>query len=142
MISDTTRARFDREVAKYPADQKQSAVMACLAIVQANLGSVLLLAVLLVIIDGVVGFIIALPLTFVVAPLIAAAVAFASGNQQAGTAALAISGLCFVIYIPILIVLRGIVETWIVSNWTLAYKSLSSQRGSAAAPAAPAPMAS
>jgi NADH-quinone oxidoreductase subunit E len=34
MISDTTRARFDKEVAKYPADQKQSAVMACLAIVQ------------------------------------------------------------------------------------------------------------
>ncbi len=26
--------RFDREVAKYPADQKQSAVMACLTIVQ------------------------------------------------------------------------------------------------------------
>ena len=30
MISDSTRARFDREVAKYPPDQKQSAVMACL----------------------------------------------------------------------------------------------------------------
>lgn len=28
------RARFDREVAKYPADQKVSAVMACLAIAQ------------------------------------------------------------------------------------------------------------
>jgi len=28
------RERFDREVAKYPAEQKQSAVMACLAIVQ------------------------------------------------------------------------------------------------------------
>ena len=33
-LSDATRARFDREVAKYPADQKQSAVMACLSIVQ------------------------------------------------------------------------------------------------------------
>ena len=33
-INDSNRARFDREVAKYPADQKQSAVMACLAIVQ------------------------------------------------------------------------------------------------------------
>ena len=29
-----TRARFDREVAKFPHDQRQSAVMACLAIVQ------------------------------------------------------------------------------------------------------------
>ena len=40
MISDATRARFDKEVAKYPADQKQSAVMACLAIVQQEQGYV------------------------------------------------------------------------------------------------------
>jgi len=33
-LTDATRERFAREVAKYPADQKQSAVMACLAIVQ------------------------------------------------------------------------------------------------------------
>ena len=32
------RERFDREVAKYPADQKVSAVMACLAIVQHEQG--------------------------------------------------------------------------------------------------------
>ena len=38
MISDSMRARFDREVAKYPADQRQSAVMACLAIVQQEQG--------------------------------------------------------------------------------------------------------
>ena len=40
MISDSTRALFDKEVAKYPADQKQSAVMACLAIVQHEQGYV------------------------------------------------------------------------------------------------------
>ncbi len=40
MISAATKSRFDREVAKYPADQKQSAVMACLAIVQQELGFV------------------------------------------------------------------------------------------------------
>lgn len=41
MISEQTHsrfARFDREVAKYPSDQKQSAVMACLTIVQEELG--------------------------------------------------------------------------------------------------------
>jgi NADH-quinone oxidoreductase subunit E len=35
-----TLARFAKEVAKYPADQKQSAVMACLAIVQHEQGHV------------------------------------------------------------------------------------------------------
>jgi NADH-quinone oxidoreductase subunit E len=37
-LRDEVRARLDREVAKYPADQKQSAVMACLAIVQQDQG--------------------------------------------------------------------------------------------------------
>ena len=39
-LSDATKARFDKEVAKYPADQKQSAVMACLSIVQQEQGHV------------------------------------------------------------------------------------------------------
>ena len=40
MFSQSTLDRFAREVAKYPADQKQSAVMACLAIVQQEQGHV------------------------------------------------------------------------------------------------------
>ena len=40
MISESTRVRFDKEVAKYPPEQKQSAVMACLAIVQQEQGFV------------------------------------------------------------------------------------------------------
>jgi len=40
MISDAIKMRFAKEVAKYPADQKQSAVMACLSIVQQELGLV------------------------------------------------------------------------------------------------------
>ncbi len=39
-LSDATRARFAREVAKYPAEQAQSAVMACLSIVQQENGFV------------------------------------------------------------------------------------------------------
>ena len=39
-LSNPTRVRFDQEVAKYPADQKQSAVMACLAVVQQEQGFV------------------------------------------------------------------------------------------------------
>ena len=39
-LSDQALARFAREVAKYPPEQKQSAVMACLAVVQQELGYV------------------------------------------------------------------------------------------------------
>ena len=37
-LSDAAYARFAREVAKYPSDQKQSAVMACLSIAQQEQG--------------------------------------------------------------------------------------------------------
>lgn len=40
MISEESKVRFAQEVAKYPPDQKQSAVMACLTIVQQELGYV------------------------------------------------------------------------------------------------------
>ena len=40
MISEQAKQRFAREVAKYPPDQKQSAVMACLAVVQQEHGFV------------------------------------------------------------------------------------------------------
>ena len=38
MLSEQTKARFDRELAKYPADQRVSAVMSCLAIIQQERG--------------------------------------------------------------------------------------------------------
>jgi NADH-quinone oxidoreductase subunit E len=40
VLSDATCARFAREVAKYPVEQAQSAVMACLSIVQQEQGHV------------------------------------------------------------------------------------------------------
>ena len=40
MISDATKQRFEKEVAKYPPEQAQSAVIACLAIVQQEQGHI------------------------------------------------------------------------------------------------------
>ena len=38
MLSTTTRSLIDREIAKYPPEQKQSAVMSALALAQAEFG--------------------------------------------------------------------------------------------------------
>jgi len=40
VVSERMRERFEREVSKYPGEQRQSAVMACLAIVQHEQGHV------------------------------------------------------------------------------------------------------
>ncbi|MBX7228640.1 MAG: NADH-quinone oxidoreductase subunit NuoE [Burkholderiaceae bacterium] len=38
MLSEQTKLRFDREISKFPSEQKISAVMACLAIIQQERG--------------------------------------------------------------------------------------------------------
>ena len=112
-------------------------------VVQANLVPVLIMAVILIVIEVVLGFIFAIPFVIAVAPLlIAAGVAAAGGNGQAVGATAIISGLCLIVWIPVVIVLQGILETWAISAWTLAYKQLSAAPGSAMAPASPAPAAS
>src|SRR5207248_5886632 len=58
------------------------AIGRALAVVQANVGAVLLLAVLLVIIDGVASFIIGLPFIIALAPLALAAVAALSTQSS------------------------------------------------------------
>jgi hypothetical protein len=35
---------------------------------------------------------------------------------------LIVSGLCFVGYLPVLLVLSGIFQTWVTATWTLAYR--------------------
>jgi NADH-quinone oxidoreductase subunit E len=40
MLTDLMRQRFEREVAKYPPDHRQSAVIACLAAVQLEMGCI------------------------------------------------------------------------------------------------------
>jgi hypothetical protein len=112
-------------------------------VVQANIGPVLLLAVILIVIEVVLGFLFAIPFAIAFAPLIAAAVASgASGNGQVAAGGAIVSGLCLIVWIPVVIVLEGILETWVISTWTLAYKQLSAAPGSAVAPASPVPAAS
>ena len=114
-------------------------------IVKTNIGAIILLGIILAVVNGVVSFLVALPLGFTLVPLMGAAIGFGNDNAAAGTTALAIAGLCLVAWIPVLIVVRGIVETWITSSWLLAYRRLSGQSPAPLAPAAPMappPMAS
>ena len=111
-------------------------------VVQVNLGAVALMAVILVIVEAVAGFVIGLPFLFALAPLGVAVAAYLSGAPQAATASAIVAGLCFVVWIPVAIILGGILETWVISTWTLTYQQLSGRPGSAVAPASPAPMAS
>jgi hypothetical protein len=94
-------------------------------IVRANLGPVALMAIILFIIGGVLGIIIALPILVVVFP---AAIAFALSNTSNGSnisfTPLIIAGLCIAAYIPVLLLANGILTTYTGSAWTLTYLRL------------------
>jgi hypothetical protein len=78
----------------------------------------------------IVGFIIALPLALVISPIIFGA---AVGTDQALGGGLVTAAICFVLYLPVLIVLSGILRSYIESAWTLTYLRLTG------APGAPMP---
>ncbi len=103
-------------------------------VLKANLGHVVLLWLILGLGIGFIGgLIISVPFLLVVAPAMLAMV----GEGAARNAGIGISLVCCAIYLPIMLVLRGILESYIRSAWTLAYRRFIGLGANAARPAAP-----
>jgi len=89
-------------------------------IFRANLGPIILMAIILTIIGVVVGLVFAIPILIIVVP---AALAFAIGNAR-NTKPLILAGICFCLYLPVLWLLSGILVSYTESAWTLTYMRL------------------
>jgi hypothetical protein len=90
---------------------------------RANLGPIILMAIILAVIALVIGFVIALPVIVIVFPSV---IAFAAGDRQNWTPLIWMTiGLC--IYTPILLVLNGIMTAYLESVWTLTYMRLTAK---------------
>lgn len=85
-----------------------------------NLGPIIVMAIILAVISLVVGFIIAIPVFIIVLP---AVITFAVGEAQNWTP-LALAGVCICLYIPISLLLNGIMVAYVESAWTLTYMRL------------------
>ncbi len=95
-------------------------------VVKANAGSMVVMALILYIGGGVVSFLIALPIFLIVAPVVFALFFGATGGSAVPV--YAIAGLCFVVYLPVLLVLNGILTAYIQSAWTLTFKRLTGRK--------------
>jgi hypothetical protein len=97
-------------------------------VVTKNLGPMIVMALILYLGVGLIGgFIIGLPIALVVAPAVAGLIlsgADASSFPQFVGPGIWIAGLCLVAYLPVLIVLSGILRAYISSAWTLTYMRL------------------
>lgn len=87
---------------------------------RANLWPVVLMTVILWVIGLVGGLLMSLPLFMATIPL--AAVALARPDPGLGDFAPLIG--CFVLYLPVLIILGGILKTYVSGVWTLTYRRL------------------
>lgn len=96
---------------------------------RANLGTMIVMALILYLgVSLIIGFVIALPLILVIAPVIAGVIggSMFDSNQAVG-GGLLIAALCFVAYLPVLIVLSGGLRAYIGSAWALTYLRLRPQ---------------
>jgi hypothetical protein len=91
-------------------------------VVRNNLGIVIVMGLILFIGVGLIGgFIIGLPLVAIVIPAVLGA---AAGTRTTLGGGLLVAGLCFVAYLPVLIILNGILRSYVESAWTLTYLRL------------------
>lgn len=92
-------------------------------IFRANLGPIILMAIILAIMGVIVGVIVALPVLAIVVP---AAVTFAINKAQNWTPMI-FAGVCLCLYIPVAWVLNGIITAYTESAWTLTYMRLTAK---------------
>jgi len=100
-----------------------------------NLGPMLLMWLVTGIIGVVIGLVIALPMLVVVVPTI---IGFATSRGDLPTTALLLSGLCFVLYLPVLLVVQGVLSAYVQSVWTLTFLRLTRPNPSPGMPASTA----
>jgi hypothetical protein len=98
---------------------------------KSNLGPIIIMALILLVLGLVVGFIIAIPIFLVVFP---ASFAFllTGGRFEALNV---LMGLCMCLFVPIMVILRGIITSYSQSAWTLTYLRITQKLNSPIEPA-------
>ena len=90
-----------------------------------NFGPMILMGLILYVGVGLIGgLIIAAPMLLIIIPAVGG---LALGVERSIWGGLVIAGLCFIAYLPFLILLNGILTSYIESAWTLTYMRLTSK---------------
>ena len=104
------------------------------SVVRENLGNMVVMGLILIIGGVVISFVIGIPLFLALAPFFASIFGTAStGSEEYLFGGLGITLLCFVLYLPVLLLLGGILRAYLESAWTLTFIRLTG------APATPPP---
>ena len=85
-----------------------------------NLGPIIIMAIILAVIGFIAGLIVAIPIFIIVFP---AVIAYIAGGAQSNTP-LILMAICICLYLPVALVLQGIITAYTESAWTLTYMKL------------------
>lgn len=98
-------------------------------IVKTHLGNVLIMGLILVMLGVVAGALLGIPFVVIVLPAVIGVAMNGSGAIGGG---ILIAGLCLITYLPVFLVLNGILRGYIESAWTLTFLRLTGNPASAA----------
>lgn len=90
-------------------------------VVKTHLGNMLVMGIILLLVGLVIGVVIGVPVVFIVLP---AVFGVAVSGSSAVNTSLLIAGLCLVFYLPVFLVLNGILRGYIETAWTLTFLRL------------------
>jgi hypothetical protein len=108
-------------------------------VLKQNLGPVIVVGLILLFSSLVIGLVLALPLIAAVLP---AAAGLAFGSSQSTTTGLVTAGLCLAVYLPLMIVANGVLQTYVTGVWTLSFRQWTGKaKGVLALPAVVPPAA-
>jgi|GEM_PF-595235 len=117
------------------------------AVFQANLVNILLLAIVLVVINSIVGLVVALVSAALFVPVVAAGILSgvnASGQFSLSPGTVVLAALAFLVVTVIAAIIRALIRAFSSTTWTLAYRQFTGKglaADSTGAPSAPLPTA-
>jgi len=76
--------------------------------------------------SAIIGLLLAAPFILILIPV---GTAFALGTQTAMNSGLIVGGICLVLYIPVVILLNGVLQTYVFGAWTLTFRRLTGRAG-------------
>jgi hypothetical protein len=91
-------------------------------VVRSHIGSYVIMALILFVGAGVIGFLIALPMSLALVPIALGAFSASRGGSLVGVG---VGALIFIVYLPILLLLTGVLRAYTTAAWTLTFRRLS-----------------
>ena len=95
-------------------------------VARANIGPLLVMAFILILGSAIIGLLLAAPFILILIPV---GTAFVLGTERAMSSGLIVGGICLVLYIPVLILLNGVLQTYFFGAWTLTFRRLTGRAG-------------